>query len=162
MKKKLKLAFENLDKELTPLTVIESMYYKGSSGGPTISFDWSAIMALFNSGYDYYETSGSSTGTYSSGFNGSTSTGTYSSVPHGFSLLPPNYSGVSQLSYGGQSFNGTLGMQGSKLTLEINWNDWYLKAAGSIPGYGTKPNDLDIPSIPGTGTPYTFGIKFTL
>jgi hypothetical protein len=160
-RRKLKLAFAELEREIEMIPKDDLGIYKGgdgSTGGPFFTFEWDSLMEDFYDGYS--SLSSSSGGGYS--FTGSISTtGDQTEVPLGFGLGTPDSNGISPLTYNGNTFSGSLGMEGSKLTLSISWSEWIAKFGLSVPDYQTKPDDLSIPSIPGTGSPYSFGVIFT-
>lgn len=145
MKRKVKLAFAQLENELQVITSLDSRNYLGGSYPPFIMLPehWAAILSGLNAQYSaYFHLSGNSSG---------------------FSLSSGNSSGVQQAKYNGTNISGTVGMNSSgqaELTITSGFITAF--ASGSIvPGYQTASSGFTVYRPEWANTPYQSGIRIT-
>lgn len=140
MKKKVKLAFEMLEKEMELISSNESKIYFGGIGGPYLpndfnGIDWQAVANQFNQNF------GSSLN------------------PDGFSLSMPDTQGIRSLKYNGTTIDGTFGMKEGRLTLQVDHNSFSTNFGISVPNYQSPPSPYPTaPGNPAGGNTYSAGI----
>lgn len=134
MKKKLKLNFEQLEREMEVLPYKELKIIQGGNSSP---LPWGFLADYINT---YLNTPIFNSGS--------------------FTMSEPNSSGLRSINYNGSSVGFSLGMNESNAEISFDWNNLSLFFNSNVPNYNTPPDPTSF-NTPGSGNHSSGGIRIT-